>query len=289
MNHYTLIEDGGVVRSLIQHWKDENIESIAMDFEGEFNLHIYGEHLALIQIYDGHEFFLIDPVKLTSEDLRLLLEESSIEKVMFDCSSDASLVYRSYNIRLSHVFDIRISSTLLGYEGSLSKITHTLLQQEPLVPKKAFQRANWLKRPLSQELIAYALSDVKYLLQLKEILVHNIKEKNLEKEHSMRQANAASVKTRTKKAYLNWREYHKLNKEEQQLLMLLFDQREILAKKENLPPYKVMSKQDLIRFVTEVPLSKEELIRRIRSKNRRIREELIEAFYPLLFTDKTEG
>lgn len=71
--------------------------------------------------------------------------------------------------------------------------------------------------------------------------------------------------------------------------MLLFDQREILAKKENLPPYKVMSKQDLIRFVTEVPLSKEELLRRIRSKNRRIREELIEAFYPLLFTDKTEG
>ena len=34
---------------------------IAVDFEGEFNLHIYGEHLCLIQIFDGCDFYLIDP------------------------------------------------------------------------------------------------------------------------------------------------------------------------------------------------------------------------------------
>ena len=34
---------------------------IAVDLEGEFNLHIYGEHLCLIQIFDGKDFYIIDP------------------------------------------------------------------------------------------------------------------------------------------------------------------------------------------------------------------------------------
>jgi ribonuclease D len=36
-------------------------ERIAVDFEGEFNLHVYGEHLCLIQVYDGDVFYIIDP------------------------------------------------------------------------------------------------------------------------------------------------------------------------------------------------------------------------------------
>jgi ribonuclease D len=36
--------------------EQQGINTIAMDFEGEINLHIYGEHLCLIQVFDSIPF-----------------------------------------------------------------------------------------------------------------------------------------------------------------------------------------------------------------------------------------
>jgi ribonuclease D len=56
-----------------------------MDFEAEFNLHVYGEHLCLIQVFDGEEFLLIDPMNIDEKDLKSFLEMKSPVKVFFWC------------------------------------------------------------------------------------------------------------------------------------------------------------------------------------------------------------
>ena len=66
----------------IAQWKSSGIISVAMDFEGEFNLHIYGEHLCLIQLFDGSSFFLADPFNLSEAVLRTFFEEKDMEKIM---------------------------------------------------------------------------------------------------------------------------------------------------------------------------------------------------------------
>ena len=56
---YTIIDNGKDLLAKLDQWN--GLERIAVDFEGEFNLHIYGEHLCLIQVYDGKSYYIIDP------------------------------------------------------------------------------------------------------------------------------------------------------------------------------------------------------------------------------------
>ena len=53
MFDYVMIDSDSSLKTQLDFWQAHGITSIAMDFEGEFNLHIYGEHLCLVQIFDG--------------------------------------------------------------------------------------------------------------------------------------------------------------------------------------------------------------------------------------------
>jgi ribonuclease D len=64
---YSWIDSDEALNKLLDNWENSGVASIAVDFEGEFNLHIYGEHLCLVQIYDGKDFYLIDPFSVSSE------------------------------------------------------------------------------------------------------------------------------------------------------------------------------------------------------------------------------
>lgn len=61
MNYLSIDSDEQIIK-LLEQWKINGTQQVAMDFEGEFNLHCYGEHLCLIQIFDGQNFYLIDPL-----------------------------------------------------------------------------------------------------------------------------------------------------------------------------------------------------------------------------------
>ncbi len=83
------------------------IELIAMDFEGEFNLHCYGEKLCLIQIFDGERFYIIDPFPISREELKRTLESRAI-KLFYDASSDRMLIYKQYGIKITSILDLKI-------------------------------------------------------------------------------------------------------------------------------------------------------------------------------------
>ena len=57
---YTEIATDADLNSLITDLTERRVSILAMDFEGEFNLHVYGEHLALVQVFDGSHFYLVD-------------------------------------------------------------------------------------------------------------------------------------------------------------------------------------------------------------------------------------
>ena len=77
---YTIIDNGKDLLAKLDQWN--GLERIAVDFEGEFNLHIYGEHLCLIQVYDGKGYYIIDPRAnaMGKEDLTAFFE-SDVKKV----------------------------------------------------------------------------------------------------------------------------------------------------------------------------------------------------------------
>ena len=96
---YSWISSAGALNELLDKWKENNITSIAVDFEGEFNLHIYGEHLCLVQIFDGKDFYLIDPFCVSAEELKLLFENPELEKISDSTCWCLRLGDRTENLR----------------------------------------------------------------------------------------------------------------------------------------------------------------------------------------------
>ncbi len=247
MYTYSIIDSDAKWSNLRSSWKQEGISSFAIDFEGEFNLHIYGEHLCLIQIYDGRAYYLVDPFALDMKDVLQFLSDSRIEKVMFDSSSDASLIYKEYGVAMDGVYDVALSAGLLEFTGNLHALIGFCGIELPVVTnKKKNQMANWLRRPLQESLIAYALSDVEHLFAIKEYLQQKIRKEGKESEEIQVQKQGTKVKTEYKPGWTKLPGYQKMSKRERVYLRHFFLARDRLAREKNQPAYRILDKKILV-------------------------------------------
>ena len=77
---YLYIRTEKELRSYLQNYKEKKYHTIALDIEAELNRHAYGETLCLIQIFDGSQKALIDPLQINNGTLRLLFEKPYIRQ-----------------------------------------------------------------------------------------------------------------------------------------------------------------------------------------------------------------
>ena len=174
---FTVIDNDEKLIKFRKHLQKNEIAVISMDFEGEFNLHHYGEKLCLIQVYDGRDFYIIDPFQVSTDELKRTLE-SRVIKLFYDAGSDRMLVYKQYGIKIKSILDLKIFVDVLQFEKkSLGAVLSELFNIE-IQKKKNFQRYNWVRRPIDEDAIYYALSDVEHLFRLKDELIRLIQEKN---------------------------------------------------------------------------------------------------------------
>lgn len=145
----------------------------AIDTEAD-SLHRYKESLCLIQFTVGKECVLIDP--LTIEDLSPLdqyLRQATVW--MHGADYDMTMLKREFGHIPPTVFDTQIGARLLGVKqfGLGNLVEHYF----DIVLSKSSQKADWGKRPLSEKMIDYALNDVRYLLEMGQIICTQLKEK----------------------------------------------------------------------------------------------------------------
>ncbi len=256
MISYTSVETSKDLIALVADFAKKGIKSLAMDFEEESNLHVYGEHLCLIQLFDGTNFYIIDAWKIQNypdgiDALRFMLE-SPIEKIMFDCSSDASIVRKSLKIQLRNIFDVRVIAQSMGFMGNLTGLIERNLHIQTDNPalKKKYQRANWMKRPLSEEQIHYALDDVKYLFDLRSSLEEEMKTLPVQqqKKIAVTMRHCAEQKHSDKPGWEKICNYKTLTREQKIYIRNFFIARDNLAKKANLPPTNVLEKQLIVQM-----------------------------------------
>src|SRR4030042_2807828 len=104
---YTYIKNRGELISYLYSLKDQKNCVIALDIEAELNLHAFGEKLCLIQIFDGANRVIIDPLEIDNHTLKILFESRNILKIVYDASSDSSLLKTTYNIEIKSLLDLR--------------------------------------------------------------------------------------------------------------------------------------------------------------------------------------
>ena len=73
MNPYDFIQSESELEKLLAHLARMACPRLAVDVEGENNLHSYGIHVALIQLFDGTRGWIIDALAFRNRTLLLSL------------------------------------------------------------------------------------------------------------------------------------------------------------------------------------------------------------------------
>lgn len=136
--------------------------------------------LALLQVNDAEEIYLIDTILISSPGNHAsFLFSDSVLKILHSCKEDLEAILSWTNKEIINVFDTQIANSLL--DGDFTIGYQALVEQElDIVLNKNETRSNWLKRPLSESQLKYAALDVEYLIYL-----YGIQEKELSKSSKL--------------------------------------------------------------------------------------------------------
>ena len=122
--------------------------------------------LALLQVNDGEEIFLIDAVLISDpKDNCDFLFSSSVIKIFHSCKEDLEAIYSWTGSVMKNLFDTQLANAFLdghysiGYQGLVEERLDISLDKKET-------RSNWIRRPLSDSQLSYAASDVDYLIHL---------------------------------------------------------------------------------------------------------------------------
>ncbi|MBO6524468.1 MAG: ribonuclease D [Balneolaceae bacterium] len=174
---FTYISTSEQLKQCITHLSKQS--EIAIDLEFDKNRYRYGFNLCLMQIYIDDACYLIDPLssELEISDIFPLLENPEITKVAFSFGEDIRLLHHIGCIPKG-IYDLSFAIALLDYPPT--SLTNHLKDIVGVEVGKSSQQSNWFNRPLSQDQLEYAASDVLYLFELRDALVLQLKEKKIE-------------------------------------------------------------------------------------------------------------
>ena len=224
----------------------------------------YYPELALIQIASGDRLACIDPLAITEfAPLAELLVKPDLLKVFHSSSQDLEILYQKFGAVPTPVFDTQLAAAVLGYNHQISYAD--LVQQiTGVVLDKKHTRANWLRRPLSQDELDYAMDDVRYLIAVYEELEQKLDSTRRSSwiERDLR-AMSDPENYQVDKSQL-WRRLKgvlKLKGEKLQIASELCRWREDLAQRQNRPRRWIAKDDALVEIARQKPEDFEALVR----------------------------
>lgn len=122
--------------------------------------------LALLQVNDGDEIFLIDALTINEpKDNCEFLFSKSVLKIFHSCKEDLESIFSWTGIKMNSVFDTQLANSFLDSDYSIS-YQNLVEKKTGVILEKKETRSNWLRRPLSDAQMKYASLDVEYLILL---------------------------------------------------------------------------------------------------------------------------
>ena len=163
-----MIDTASGLRSLVDRARKTGVVALDTEFVWE---RTYYPQLGLVQVgLSDDDCSLVDAAALDLTPLGEILEDPAIVKILHDAQQDLSLLRRATGSAARNVFDTQLAAGFVGLSAtaSLQDLVQALF--DVTLPKTA-TRTDWLRRPLSDEQVDYALDDVRYLPEAREILL----------------------------------------------------------------------------------------------------------------------
>lgn len=202
----------------------------------------YVPELGLVQVAWGEpeqpETALADPLAADVEPLVALVADPEVEVVIHALQGDLSLLADRFGLRAQRVVDSQIAAAFLGV-GDQVGFTTLVERTVGVELDKGAQFTDWLRRPLSEEQLRYALDDVRYLLPAWAELRRRLERRGrLEwvREESARLAREAGRRPPPEEVYRKIGGWNRLNPPQLGALRALAAWREEEALASNTPP-----------------------------------------------------
>ena len=151
------------------------VSQIALDTEF-VRIRTYYPHLGLIQMYDGKQISLIDPLTITEwTPFVELLTNPAVLKYLHAGREDLEVFSHQFGCVPTPMIDTQVVAAFLGYPISCGFAT-LVEKYEHIALDKSESRTDWLARPLTEKQCQYASGDVFYLLPLAKKLIAQAQE-----------------------------------------------------------------------------------------------------------------
>ncbi len=260
--NYQIIDTASRLEDVSLILKKEKI--IAVDLEADSMFH-FKEKVCLIQIASEKINAIIDPLKINDlSPLKPLFANRDIKKIFHGADYDVRSLHRDFQITINNLFDTQIAALFLGLKAT--GLDALLQNRLSINLDKKYQKKDWSKRPLPEEMVEYAAKDAIFLLPLAELLEKELMEKQRLSwvyEESAILSKVRPALSSTDRLYLKFKGAGQLSRRTLASLERLLQLRLKIAKRKDKPLFKIFSNRSMIKLAEAKP----ENLRRLKKTN----------------------
>lgn len=234
--------------------KAETAETVAVDLEADSMFH-YREKVCLIQMAANGHTVVIDPLQIPDlTPLRPVFANEAIRKVFHGADYDVRSLYRDHQIIINNLFDTQLASMYLGFRetGLESVVAH----RYGVELNKKYQKKDWSKRPLPEEMICYAGWDVVFLNQLADELTEELDARGRLKwveEECRLLSRVRPTDNNGHPRFVKIKGAGRLEPCQLAVLENLLEIRDTVARQKDRPLFKIISNAALLKIATTIP------------------------------------
>lgn len=257
---YSFVESDDQMQDICAELSEHKI--IGVDLEADA-MHSFKEKICLLQIATDSKAYLVDPfvVKDISSFIQVL-ENKEIIKVFHGSDFDIRSLDRDYNACVNNLFDTEIACRFLGEnERGLGAL---LKKYFDVATDKRFQRVDWSKRPLKQDMIEYSVVDVAHLVELYDILkeqLEKIGRFEWAREEFGLQEKVRYENNNVPPLFVKFKGAGRLDNRSLAVLENLLLLRLQIAEKKDRPLFKVFSNKSLLDMAVKKPLEVDKMVK----------------------------
>ncbi len=235
--------------------------ALALDTESN-SFHAYFERVCLVQVSTREADYALDPLKVElGPALRSLFATQGLELVTHAADYDVRTLKRDFGVRFPRLFDTMLAAKVLGCpELGLAALVR---REFGVVLAKEHQRSDWGRRPLSAEQLAYAHTDTRYLLPLRDRLGERLQAEGRAAAAQKLFQRQAACEPRPKRfdpeGYRKIRGVRGLEPASCEVVRRLYLLREERAQAADRPPFKIYGDEAILELARRLPRTCEEL------------------------------